>query len=521
MIVDDEWLVQEGIKVTIESNFPELEVVGMASSGREAIEMSALLYPDIILMDIKMPGINGIEAIENIKKRLQDTKFVIISAYEQFGYAKQAVELGVSHYILKPIHQDKLIEVINGLLREIKQERAQRQKLIENREKLEKALPVLEKGFVYSMLMNSDFKTEVGKYQDLFEISKDHGFVFVIELGDSNQETLLTEIQSNSLYPKIQNTVKYKCKSVVGPLIINRITLVVFDQIQSYEYEQRVNAMDLVTSILEQIETMTDLPIKIGVGSLCPIEKIKTSLDEANYTLSRIKNEKVLHYNDIFEVEMDQSYTYTDIKDDEQAIIGFMENGNKEKLIPHLNFFFNKLKEKFNGDLVGIRHIMTELMVMVMSSSYRNALTESEAGYSTYLSEMKRFETLIQIENWCTRKIDRISELIQEKKTSHVSNVILKAKKYIDDHFSEDIGLNDVSKEVAISPQYFSSIFKEEMGMNFVEYLRTKRIEVAKDLLKQKQLSVKEICYEIGYNDPNYFSRLFKKIVGVSPTEYK
>lgn len=521
MIVDDEWLVQEGLKVSLESNFPNIEIVGMASSGREAIEMSAQKQPDIILMDIKMPGINGIEAIENIKRRLQYTKFVIISAYEQFDFAKQAVELGVSHYILKPINQEKLIEVMQRILFELKNEKAQRKKVIENREKLEKALPVLEKGFVYSMLLNRDFKSEIKKYKDLFNIDRQQGFVFVIEFDRSDEERMMTEITMDSLYPKVQNAVKYKCKSVVGPIIMNRMTIVVFEPIYEFEYEQRVHAMDLVKGVKQTLNDIADVDIHIGIGSCCSLEKIKNSLEEANYALSKIDKEDILHYNDISDVTDETVYTYTEIKDDETQIINLMENGKKEELLQAVGRFFRKVGEKFQGDETDLKNVVTELMVMVLSSSYRNNMPESVVGYSTYLSEIRRLEHRVQLENWCLRKIEHISEQMHDQKNSHISNVILKAKDYIDNHFNEDIGLNQVSKEVSISPQYFSSIFKEEMGMNFVEYLREKRIEVAKELLRSKRYSVKEICYEIGYNDPNYFSRLFKKIVGVSPTEYK
>jgi two-component system response regulator YesN len=386
MIVDDEWLVQEGIKVSLESNFNDINIVGMASSGRQAIEMSQDLNPDIIFMDIKMPGIDGIEAIEAIKQRLKSVKFVVVSAYEQFSYAKKAVELGVSHYILKPIHQEKLIGVVKGILKDLRDEQLRREQRIANKEKLEKALPILEKGFIYSMLMNTDFKSEIAKYKDLFEIKRDYAFVCVIEIGSSEEASLLTEIQSNDLYPKIQNMVKYKCKSVIGPMIINRITLVILDQDFEYEYEQRLHAMNLVSSIQERMNDITDLPVKIGIGSSCLLEKIKVSLDEANYTLSRTKESGSLHYNDVFESDDRQGYSYIEIKDDQQAIINAMENAKKTLLLSLLNSFFIRLKEKYHQDLIGLRHHITELMVMVMSASYRNTLLEKEAGFGTYLA---------------------------------------------------------------------------------------------------------------------------------------
>lgn len=175
IIVDDEQIVLDGLKFfLIEDTLDDIEVVATSSSGREAIAACEQYYPDIVLMDIKMPGINGIEAIEAIKKRHIDIRFVIISAYEQFEYAKQAVELGVSDYILKPINPDKVTEVLNKIKNEILVERNQRLREIKkNREKkLEKIIPVLEHGFIYSLLLNTDYRDELNKYHDLFEVKK-------------------------------------------------------------------------------------------------------------------------------------------------------------------------------------------------------------------------------------------------------------------------------------------------------------------------------------------------------------
>ncbi|MGV8145748.1 MAG: response regulator [Alkaliphilus sp.] len=526
MIVDDEQIVQEGIKITIEDSFSDIDIVGMASTGREAIEMSQNVVSDIILMDIKMPGINGIEAIAAIKKRHASTKFIIVSAYEQFDYAKQAVELGVSDYILKPINAKKLVSVIEKVMSEISFERERRKKEITNREKLENLVPILEKGVIYALLLNSDYQKEFNKYRDLLEIKKELAYILVLEFMsgavDDENIDLRAEIKSDELYPKVQNIIKYKCKCIIGPLIINRVTVVVYEDVFEHEYEQRVAAINLAERIHKSIESIIDQKLQIALGSCYSIDKINNSLEEANYTLNKIELEKVLHIYDISESSIIHSeYTYADIKADEMGIVQLMEVGSRDVLVDELNSFFRKLEKKFLNSIVDTKNIIIELMVMVLSNSYRNNLDEPDVGYSTYLSEIKRFEGLVQLENWCIRKIVNISEKIQNKKNLHVSKVVTKAIRYIDENYYKDISLDVVSKEVSISPQYFSAIFKDQIGLNFVEYLGIKRIGVAKKLLGEKEYSVKEICYKVGYNDPNYFSRVFKKIAGVSPTEFK
>lgn len=526
MIVDDEQIVLDGLKFLVEDTMDDIEVVACASSGREAILACDRYNPDIVFMDIQMPGINGIEAIESIKKRHRDIRFVIISAYEQFEYAKQAVELGVSEYILKPINPEKLTEVLRRLSSELEAEWNHRMREIENKEKLEKIIPVLEHGFIYSLLMNTDYRDELSKYKGLFEVDMDRAYIMVIEFGEGKhpelQNRIGTGIKGQSFYPKVQNIIKYKCKSIVGPLIINRMTVLVYEGQLESEYEQRVRAFELANNIYEKIDEVVDCNVYISVGSCYPLEKSRNSLEEALFGLNRITDENIVHYKDISETESDEDeYTYIDIKEDESHIIKLLESGQKDSLVNELKAFFNRIDKKFHGDIGNLRNTMLELMVMVFSSSFRNELQDEAVGYSNYINELNRLDSNEALKNWCLRKITYISEQIQGKKGKHISNVVLHAKKYIDEHIREEISLNDISKMVSVSPQYFSKIFKDEIGLSFVEYYRVQRIEIAKELLKTNKYSVKEICYQVGYNDPNYFSRLFKRLVGVSPTEYK
>lgn len=526
LIADDERIVLDGIKFTIEDYFGDMEIVAMASSGREAIELAMTSSPDIILMDIKMPGINGIEAIEAIKKRYNDTKFIIISAYEQFEYAKQAVELGVSHYILKPVSEEKLTNVLKKVRDEIDEERLIRLQEMKNKEKLEKVIPALEHGFVYAMYMNADYRQELFKYQELFDLHESKAFVMVLEFGESilkeeNNNKIGLGIKGQSLYPKLQSAIKYKCRSIVGPMMINRLTVVVHSNPKDQEYEARLSAIQLADSLKESLESIVESQIYIGIGSCYPFDKIKNSLEESLFALNQLSSESVLHVNDIQGGSHDKDeYSYVDIKEDETSIIAYMENGQESMLEQAIKAFFLKVEKKFGQSMPDMRNIATELMVMVLSSSYRNNMRDDIVGYSTYLHEIKELKSVISIQSWCVRKIMKVSKLIQSLRHQHISTIVLEAKTYIDQHYEEEVGLNDISKMVSVSPQYFSKIFKEEIGVTFVEYIRMKRVEVAKGMLRSGQYSVKEICYKIGYNDPNYFSRLFKKLVGVSPSEY-
>lgn len=137
------------------------------------------------------------------------------------------------------------------------------------------------------------------------------------------------------------------------------------------------------------------------------------------------------------------------------------------------------------------------------------------------LDTLRSMGTFYNVKSWCSRYIMEITKGIKNDKETKVSAVISEAMAYIKGNHQKDIRLKDVAEIVSISPQYFSKIFKDELGVNFIDYLTSIRMNEAKTMLREGQLSIKEICYKIGYNDPNYFSRLFKKVEGISPTEFQ
>lgn len=527
MIIDDEQIVREGIKFIIDKNFKDkIEIVDMAKTGREAIEKYEENRPHLLLMDIQMPGINGIEAIRSIKEQNPNVKCIIISAYEHFDYAQQAVELGVKEYILKPINKNKLVDIITRLIKEIEDEKRIKQKEIENKEKMDKILPVLEHGLIYSILMNNDFKNEIENYYGLFDIEKDQGYMMVIEFGEEVKAGKVRNkigigVKSQIYYDNVRSSIKHKCRCIVGPIIINRISVLVHEDQLDNEYEQRIKAIELAESIKNTVEKIIDSQMFIGIGSCVNIHEINHSYAEALKAISKIDGEKILHIKDAVEsVDLEMRSKIMGIKKDQDDIVSKMEEGNMREVGMLFQNFFSKLGKEYKQSEAEVKNSIMELLVLIYASAYRNNVMSDSVSYRTYLNEIQKIDNLYELKNWCSIKIDIITERIKEEKVTKVSNIISEAKNYIDQNYNKEIGLTEVSEAVSISPQYFSKIFKEELSLNFIDYLTNIRMEHAKRMLKEKKLSIKEICYEIGYNDPNYFSRLFKKNEGISPTEY-
>lgn len=527
MIVDDEQIVREGIKFIIEKNLQDkIQIVAMAKTGREAIELYELKRPEIILMDIQMPGINGIEAIEAIKDIDSRVKFVIISAYEQFEYAKNAVKLGVNDYILKPINKQRLTEVLETVIKDIKKVKESRRREIETQEKLDKVLPMLEYGYIYSILMNNDYQKETIDYHSLLNIQRDRGFIMVIDFGEgdnpSNMENKIgTGFKNNLHYQSIRHAIKYKAKAVVGPLMVNRMVILVYEEMPENEYQQRVKAIELAENIQKNLEDITDSNVYIGIGSCYKSHRLNISYNEAVKAICSMTGESVLHTKDARKDNMDEKeYSFYKIKSDCDRILSRVEEGNVAEVEKQLNILFQKLNRDYRDDMDFVKNIVMELIVLIYNSGFRHDVLKKDNGNMNYIDEIKAMDGFFDIKNWSIQKTKEITELIKGEKESKVSTVIAEAMVYIADNYNKDLRLKEVAEAVAISPQYFSKIFKEELGVNFIDYLTNIRMDEAKKMLKEGSLSIKEICYQIGYNDPNYFSRLFKKVEGISPTDY-
>jgi len=527
MIVDDEQIVREGIKFIIDRHFSEsIDIVAMAKSGREAIEFHRDFRPDIILMDIQMPGINGIEAIESIKERDSLVKFVIISAYEQFEYAKNAMKLGVDDYILKPINKQRLIDVLDKESKDIAKARKVKQKEIETQEKLDKVVPFLEYGYIYSILMNNDYQKENIDYHSLLNIQKEYGYIMVIdfsdgELHEDSINKIGNSVKSNLKYKSIRQAIKYKVNAVVGPLMVNRMVVLVYEDMLENEYKQRVKSIDLAESIRLKLEELTDSLVYIGIGSCKKSHRLNLSYNEAVKAISNMTGEKVLHVKDALKNnEQEKAYSFYKIKSDQDHMITKVEEGNVAEVKNLLRVFFSKLQRDYTNDIEVVKNIVLEFMILVYNSAFRSGIYEDKKDNLSYVDELKELKSFYDMQNYAVDRTTSITSLIKGEKEKKVSSVIGAAMHFIEEHYNQDIRLKDVAEEVSISPQYFSKIFKEELGVNFIDYLTRIRMLEAKRMLKGGGLSIKEICYKIGYNDPNYFSRLFKKVEGISPTDY-
>ena len=521
LVCDDEGIVREGLKFIIEKAFCGECTTEFAKSGRSAVEQAELFRPDIVFMDIQMPGINGIEAMREIRKLNHNIVFIVLTAYDKFTYAKEAIDLGVLEYLTKPINRDKVCAIIQKAMRVIAERREKVSKELEIKEKLETVIPIIENGFIYSILLQEYDNKELLNYKELLDVEYNEGYMLVIAYGDETKDGNLTNPIGASV--KMQKEVT-SMREVVRELFPLSILAFIGNKIIAFvpaearlEYEERVLSIERARSMVRKLEQMMGMKFKVGMGLVYPMDTLVNSYKEAMTALKQSAG-KVTHVQDIAVGCEYEEYPI----EIEKELFQALEKGNVNEVTIQCGLFMNWLRntsEVLNNN--GKLKIMEFVLRGEQQAYEHGGMVYQLNNRQGYVEELLGCSDYGQLEEWFIEKMKDAGNNILVKQKEKSTSVVKKSVQYIDEHFTKDLSLDDISREMNISPYYYSKIFKDEMGINFVEYLTTKRMDYAKELLGNHAKSIKEVCVQSGYGDPNYFSRIFKKYEGMTPSEYR
>ncbi len=525
LLADDEGIVLNSLEFIIEKNFSGKYELETAKTGRGAIEAAEHFRPDIVFMDIQMPGINGIDAMREIRKFSPNVIFVVLTAYDKFDYAKEAIGLGVMEYLNKPVNQKVVVEVIGRAMESIDERRKKRKDDLQIKERMETVMPIIENGFIYSILLQERFDEDIENYMNLLGITAGYGYMMAVVFGDRQQGNYMTNAVGTSVkaqmdyYPKVREILKGTFpEAVVGNVSSNKIPVFMPAEELKMTYNRRIEVIEQSRQAVRSMNKATGLSFRIGIGGVGRLKDTLQSYDGALKALYSTKG-SVAHADDLpISVEYEESYPV----DTEEAIFEKMRDGKIEECLAQTDKFFDLMVGRYGDDEMSIKLKVLEFVMTGESIMYRNGgyvyHFDSRKNYLQDVFEIKGYDFL---KKWFMEKMRNAASAMIKGGENHTNDLIRQAQEYIDSHFHKDMSLDDISRELNISPYYFSKLFKEETGENFVEYVTGRRMERAKHLLKSPDKSIKEICAEVGYSDPNYFSRIFKKYQGVSPTEYK
>lgn len=517
LVVDDEQIVTDAMGYILSKRQDQVVLCGTAASGREAIDQARIHYPDIVLIDIRMPGLSGIEAIEAIQSFAPETRFVIISAYEQFEYAKQALKLSVKDYLLKPINRSKVNQVIDALAAEILSERQQREHTLATVEKLRSMMPHIEMALIYSIMSPHIQSAKPETFLTFLGIQKARGYIITLEvlgyLSDkdsfsSRQENIVSQIIKPETYQQIRSWIKDECTAVIGAPIGNRIVIYVPLAQKNKVYDEQLEAMNRAEAIVFNIQRRLSRLCAAGISSVHELENLSNAYEESLKALREVKHGGIFHFSDYFSDPLNNR-----VQQQEQLqLIQWIELGKAEEALALFEVLYPFLeKEKAN---------CFELIVWIQrTAADAGVMEEGNTQGSHYLKEAMVLNSQ-ELYQWMILRIHSICKRIKAHRDSKCSLAVERCKQLVHDEFTGELTLENAARRLQMTPQYLSKIFKEQVGCTFIDYLTEVRLLEAKRLMSEGSYSIKEVCFKVGYADPNYFSRVFKKHMGNSPKDY-
>ncbi|MFS0671746.1 response regulator [Ornithinibacillus sp. 179-J 7C1 HS] len=501
LIVDDEQIEREGMKFILQKSFPSLEVLE-ARNGKMAIEIAKTIKPDLILMDIKMPGISGLEALERIMEFSTDIKFIMVTAYDTFDYMRKAIKLGASDYLLKPSKAADIVETVGKVLKEIVVDKRSRAASKRQETVIQKTRSIIEADLVTQLLFEHVHEVNVDLLIDMLEIDRNHE-VFVMNV--------LVPDSSDHPYPLIKEKVSELGNCLVGALSGNQLPIIVFrDKNVSFRFQATSFAKKIIT-VKQHHEALGWF---IGIGNVySELNQVKKSYQESLVAaMEYLSPAKYRFYAEIEIVEEDFfDLRLTTLKKDivDQIKLGQWE-AIRTEVLSLVQFF-----EQQGASLVYSQQRILEVL-WVVSRVLNDLGIEAKSplfAFQTIDYRQLRMET------------GQLLDLLKQKHIHYYQQLeadnVQQIKQYIQAHSHEEISLETLSVEMGLSPIYISKLFKEKMGINYIDFLTECRIEKAKKLMQDPRRSIKEIAIEVGYHEPNYFSKVFKKMVHVSPKEYQ
>lgn len=523
MLADDEGIVIDSLKFIIEKNYKGHCAVEFAKTGRSVIELAEHFRPDIAFMDIQMPGINGIDSMKEIIKTNPNIIFIVLSAYDKFDYAKEAINLGVLEYLNKPVNQKVIVEVLNRAIGLVDEKREKRSNDLLIKEKLETVIPIIENGFIYSIMYQEHFTEDIDNYKNMLGITQEYGYMLALVFGESQKGNYMTNAVGSSIrtqmnYTKIRELVKEEFPCVIGSVMSNKVPIFIPCTNKEFEYNERIELIEKSRGLVRKLKHSMGISFRIGIGSVKTLNESMESYNEALKSLVSTTG-TVAHVDDL---PIRSNYEVGYPIDIEKGILTSIREGNSVECMRETNLFFEWMADNYSEGDINVKLKILELVLFADHEVLLSGgMTYHFSGRADYLSTITNINGNKELKQWLLAKLTEACRNVVVKKEENTNSIIKKAKEYILQYYKKDISLDGISRELDISPYYFSKLFKDVAGINFVEYLTNIRIEKAKDLLMNSDMSMKEICVQVGYNDPNYFSRIFKKSTGRTPTEYK
>lgn len=527
-LVEDEKVVREGIRKNILWEQYGFQYTGDASDGELALPMIRKIQPDLLITDIKMPFMDGLSLIKLVRKELPRTKIVIISGYDDFSYAQEAIHLGVDQYLLKPIIKDKLVEMLVEMRDKI-QEELHQQQYIENFKREAREYENFARRRFFEKIVTGGLSVpeicETAKNLNI-EISAPFYNIVLFSLSSAEYDGSAPESYTENL-AGVQNR-------VTGCFIDHPGMILFRWNITTYAVLVKGSEDDIGLNTAKCIENIRDICVAAGkdvswyIACGTPVSRLSSipgCFAEASRILSYrylCPEKHILTEAIIMNLRKNSGSQIDAHKEiDPDHIRKFLSSGTEKETDDFIDQILQNVGMEFASLPIFCRYL--EMAVYFAAVKYLDSIgSNSGILWSPEFRPDERVADIDEAKRYVRKIIKQTIELRDLESIKQYRDILRHAIDFIDRNFSDaSISLDRVAKEVNISPNYLSAIFSQEVGQTLIEYLTFRRIEEAKRMLRQTDKLSGEIASEVGYKDSRYFSFVFKKITGCTPSEYR
>lgn len=525
IVADDEKWVRAAIINSIPFEELGMSLACEAADGLEALELCLQHKPDILLTDIRMPGLTGIELAEELKGPCPDTRVVIISGYSDFEYAKTAIKYGVSDYLLKPVDEAELKQVLLKVKEDVLKEKEHREEESTLRDRYRQALPIVCESFLGQLVLPNSLLT-------------DHIHKTLVKYGiDFHQPGYTLAVFSpDSPSARVGTSGSKAFKELAGRIMKRYLGAVTFSRspdsdelvsIINHPHPQQPDslsrAIDLCTRLFEK---HFHGALSVGVSTSAPrITELPELYRHASEALDMRfweNDTRVFYFREV------RMCGFPGIGIPEEVLDTIVLGIRLSDCLAACEFIDGTCRDLRACGRIKPTQVREFFWAFLQSVVSRLGTQMSFIEYVVMLTgshpyeRVKSIHSLEHLSVYVKQLVQHACDHYRQKNCGNdTENVIEAAKRIIEKNYAMDISLEQISKCVHLNPTYFSELFKKETGLSFIDYKILQRMENAKRLLLGTDLNVQEISLRVGYSDPKYFSRLFKKITGTTTQEFK
>ncbi|MDA3847276.1 MAG: response regulator [Vallitaleaceae bacterium] len=529
LIVDDEPYIRKGLGNIINWKSYDCEVCGEASDGVEGIQKIRELKPDIVFVDINMPEINGLEMIRVSKEILPGSKFIILTGYRDFSYLQEAIKLGAYDYILKPSKIEEISDILKRAVFELNMEQAEVAKRNELKEKFEESIPILKEKLLFDLMRGCKISdNELTRYMSLYGLLLKEYLVMFVSIDEIKPED--DEEDQRHLYQfGVSNTVMdfYSDKYRVERVLLNTQIIALIIQPKEDEHIKTDKIAHIAANLGQLILRCFNFTVTMTISSIgYDAHELYGKAEECESCLAYsfyMGPNSIILYKDI-----KGFYKPSDIsgleKYEKQLSIA-IQAGDEVQVKNHLselnaeiiryNAEPDQIKHYYWTMVYNINHIRLTIKAMEQSS---NDLSYDTRSLYKLIEES---HNILEIQELVEAAVMSITKRVNQYNQQNINVILKRAINFIHENYNTTISLQDLADEVFVSTYYLSRMFTKELNKNFVDYLSEVRMEMACTLLNDPFYKTYEVSEKVGISDAHYFSKLFKKYIGMTPTEYR